>query len=62
MENVKKKKAVGSEFFNKLSGIMGADFMKFGATLYPCDLKTKMLSPKWTSRDITMELTDISMI
>lgn len=41
VENVKKKKAVGSEFFNKLSGIMGADFMKFGATLYPCDLKTK---------------------
>jgi len=41
VENVKKKKAVGSEFFNKLSGIMGADFMKFGATLYPCDLKTR---------------------
>lgn len=41
VENVKKKKAVGSEFFNKLSGIMGADFMKFGATLYPCDVKTK---------------------
>ena len=28
-----KKKAVGSEFFNRLAGIMGADFMKFGATL-----------------------------
>lgn len=41
LENVKKKKAVGSEFFNKLSGIMGADFMKFGATLYPCDVKTR---------------------
>lgn len=41
VENVKKKKAVGSEFFNKLSGIMGADFMKFGATLYPCDVKTR---------------------
>lgn len=36
-----KKKAVGSEFFNNLAGIMGADFMKFGASLYPCDLKTK---------------------
>lgn len=37
----KKKKAVGSEFFNTLAGLMGSDFMKFGATLYPCDLKTK---------------------
>ncbi len=40
-ENVKKKKAVGSEFFNMLAGVMGANFMKFGATLYPCDLLTK---------------------
>lgn len=37
----RKKKAVGSEFFNTLAGLMGSDFMKFGATLYPCDLKTK---------------------
>lgn len=36
-----KKKAVGSEFFNNLAGFMGADFMKFGATLYPCDVKTR---------------------
>lgn len=41
VKNVKKKKSVGSEFFNKLAGLAGADFMKFGATLYPCDLKTK---------------------
>lgn len=41
LENAKKKKAVGSEFFNRLAGIMGADFMKFGATLYPCDVKTR---------------------
>lgn len=41
VKNAKKKKTVGSEFFNKLSGIMGADFMKFGATLYPCDLRTR---------------------
>ncbi len=39
--NVKKKKPVGSEFFNHLAGILGADFMKFGATLYPCDVKTR---------------------
>ena len=37
----KSKKAVGSEFFNNLAGIMGSEFMKFGATLYPCDLKTR---------------------
>jgi beta-galactosidase len=41
VEDVKKKKSVGSEFFNKLAGVAGADFMKFGATLYPCDVKTK---------------------
>ncbi len=36
-----KKKAVGSEFFNNLAGLLGADFMKFGAALYPCDVKTR---------------------
>ncbi|MCR5101512.1 MAG: DUF4982 domain-containing protein [Butyrivibrio sp.] len=41
VKNVKKKKAVGSEFFNNLAGILGADFMKFGATLYPCDVLTR---------------------
>ncbi len=41
IKDAKKKKAVGSEFFNILAGILGAEFMKFGATLYPCDLKTK---------------------
>lgn len=39
--NGKKKKAVGSEFFNNLAGIMGAGFMKWGATLPPCDWKTR---------------------
>lgn len=37
----KKKKAVGSEFYNTLACAMGDRFMKWGATLYPCDLKTK---------------------
>lgn len=37
----RKNKAVGSEFFNNMAGLLGADFMKIGATLYPCDLKTK---------------------
>lgn len=37
----KKKKPVGSEFFNTLSGILGDTTMKVGATLYPCDLKTR---------------------
>lgn len=36
-----KKKAVGSEFFNKIAAKIGTDFMKFGATLPPCDWKTK---------------------
>lgn len=39
--DAKKKKAVGSEFFNTIAGIFGANFMKSGATLYPCDLKTR---------------------
>lgn len=37
----KKKKAVGSEFYNKLACLMGDKFMKFGATLPPCDWKTR---------------------
>jgi beta-galactosidase len=37
----KKKKAVGSEFFNNLAGLMGAGFMKFGATLHGSDVKTR---------------------
>ena len=36
-----KKKAVGSEFFNKIAATVGTDFMKFGATLPPCDRKTR---------------------
>ncbi|MGN0421647.1 MAG: DUF4982 domain-containing protein, partial [Lachnospiraceae bacterium] len=40
-KNAKKKKAVGSEFFNTIAGIFGANFMKMGATLYPCDVKTR---------------------
>ncbi|MDD3417298.1 MAG: glycoside hydrolase family 2 TIM barrel-domain containing protein, partial [Lachnospiraceae bacterium] len=40
-ENIKKKKAVGSEFYNKLAGLAGANFMKMGAMLYPCDVKTR---------------------
>lgn len=37
----KKKKAVGSEFYNTLACMLGDKFMKWGATLYPCDLKTR---------------------
>ncbi|MDD3660687.1 MAG: glycoside hydrolase family 2 TIM barrel-domain containing protein, partial [Lachnospiraceae bacterium] len=36
-----KDKPVGSEFYNTLAGLLGDRVMKFGATLYPCDLKTK---------------------
>ena len=37
----KKKKSVGSEFFNDLAGILGATTMKVGATMPGCDAKTK---------------------
>ena len=37
----KKKKPVGSEFYNTLACLMGDSFMKFGATLPPSDWKTK---------------------
>lgn len=46
-ENVKKskgtikKKAVGSEFYNNLAGLLGAHTMKVGATLHGCDVKTR---------------------
>ena len=36
-----KKKAVGSQFFNDLAGMPGSGFMKWGATFYGCDLKTR---------------------
>lgn len=38
---VKKKKSVGSEFFNDLAGILGANFMKHGAQLHRSDVKTR---------------------
>lgn len=37
----KKKKSVGSEFFNDLAGLLGATTMKIGATLPGCNAKTK---------------------
>ena len=40
-EKQEKKKAVGSEFYNMLSLLMGDWFMKAGATLPPCDWKTR---------------------
>lgn len=36
-----KKKAVGSEFFNNMAGLFGDNFMKLGATLPPCDWRTR---------------------
>lgn len=39
--NGKKKKPVGSEFYNSLACLLGDYTMKIGATLYPCDLKTR---------------------
>lgn len=37
----KQRKAVGSEFFNNLAGLLGAEFMKFGATLHGSNVKTR---------------------
>ena len=37
----KKKKAVGSEFYNQLAGLLGDKSMKIGATLHGCDVKTR---------------------
>ncbi len=37
----KKKKSVGSEFFNDLAGLLGASTMKTGATMPGCNAKTK---------------------
>lgn len=37
----KKKKSVGSEFFNDLAGLLGATTMKVGATMPGCNAKTK---------------------
>ena len=37
----KKKKPVGSEFYNTLACLAGDYFMKMGATLPPCDWKTR---------------------
>lgn len=37
----KKDKAVGSEFFNNLAGMLGDKFMKFGASLRGSDRKTR---------------------
>lgn len=36
-----KKKAVGSQFFNNLAGLFGDEFMKRGATLHGCDVRTR---------------------
>ena len=37
----KKKKSVGSGFFNNMAARLGTGFMKFGAWLPPCDWKTR---------------------
>jgi beta-galactosidase len=41
LEGQKKKKAVGSEFYNILAGVLGDKTMKIGATFYGCDVKTR---------------------
>ncbi len=41
LEDAKKKKSVGSEFYNDLAGLLGSNVMKRGATLHGCDVKTR---------------------
>lgn len=36
-----RQKAVGSQFFNNLAGLLGDEFMKRGATLHGCDVRTR---------------------
>ena len=36
-----KERATGSKFFNDLAGLLGADFMKLGATLHGSDVHTR---------------------
>ncbi len=36
-----KEKSTGSKFFNDMAGILGADFMKLGATLHGSDVTTR---------------------
>ena len=40
-EKAARKKAVGSQVFNNLAGLLGDEFMKRGATLHGCDVKTR---------------------
>ncbi len=39
--NNEAEKAVGSAFFNEMAGLFGDKFMKIGATLHGCDVKTR---------------------
>ena len=44
----KKKKAVGSQFFNNLAGLLGSEFMKHGATLHAATSRPVTPLPTWT--------------
>ena len=61
-EKAAKKKAVGSQFFNNLAGLLGDEFMKRGATLHGCDVKTRDALPTWTLRATITASTAISAI
>ena len=56
-----KKKPVGSELYNTLACLVGDYFMKIGATLPPCDWKTKMLLQIWISLVTTTDFSDTNM-
>ena len=41
LKKKKKESATGSKFFNDMAGLLGADFMKLGATLHGSDVTTR---------------------
>ena len=59
-EKAAKKKAVGSQFFNNLAGLLGDEFMKRGATLHAATSRPVTPLPTWTLRATTTASTAIS--
>lgn len=57
-----KKKAVGSQFFNNLAGLLGDEFMKRGATLHGCVSKREMLLPNMDIAGIITVFTDTASV
>ena len=59
-EKAARKKAVGSQFFNNLAGLLGDEFMKRGATLHAATSRPVTPLPTWTLQATTTASTAIS--